>query len=198
MASCGWVLRQIGSPETSERGVFRRHSGTLLAVHAEFTPSRTMRHADDHPDPNARLNLLLSYGGWREHAAVRQLPRLLEPMGIHALQADTGEEAASLIQHQPVHIAVVDLEIPLTRCGSRPVPGGARILQLLRRLDQPPPTIVVRPRQASNRQDVRELMASLRGGAFAVIDRPLQLDTILDTLRRVLRRHYQDAWPPMR
>ena len=98
-----------------------------------------MRHADDHPDPNARLNLLLSYGGWREHAAVRQLPRLLEPMGIHALQADTGEEAASLIQHQPVHIAVVDLEIPLTRCGSRPVPGGARILQLLRRLDQPPP-----------------------------------------------------------
>ena len=114
------------------------------------------------------------------------------------MQADTGEEAASLIQHQPVHIAVVDLEIPLTRCGSRPVPGGARILQLLRRLDQPPPTIVVRPRQASNRQDVRELMASLRGGAFAVIDRPLQLDTILDTLRRVLRRHYQDAWPPMR
>ena len=155
-----------------------------------------MRHTAAHPD--ARLNLLLSYGGWREHAAVRQLPQLLEPMGIHAMEADTGEEAASLIQHQPIHIAVVDLEIPLSGTGPRPTPGGPRILQLLRRLDQPPPTIVVRPRQASNRQDVRELMASLREGAFAVIDRPLQLETILDTLRRVLRRHYQDAWPPMR
>jgi DNA-binding response OmpR family regulator len=155
-----------------------------------------MRNASVHP--GARLNLLLSYGGWREHAAVRQLPRLLEPMGICALEADTCEEAASLIQHQPVHIAVVDLEIPLSHTGQQQTPGGARILQLLRRLDQPPPTIVVRPRQANNRQDVRELLASLREGAFAVIDRPLQLETILDTLRRVLRRHYQDAWPPMR
>jgi DNA-binding response OmpR family regulator len=40
-------------------------------------------------------------------------------------------------------------------------------------------------------------MASLRDGAFAVIDRPLQLEILLDTLRRVLRRHYQDAWPSM-
>ena len=160
------------------------------------SPLLIMRHAAIHPGP--RLNLLLSYGGWREHAAVRQLPRLLEPMGIRSLEADTGEEAAALIRQQPVHIAVVDLEIPLSRSGPRPTPGGARILQLLRRLDQPPPTIVVRPRQASNRQDVRELMASLREGAFAVIDRPLQLETILDTLRRVLRRYYQDAWPPMR
>lgn len=153
-----------------------------------------MQFAQNHPD--ARLNLLLSYGGWREHAAVRQLPRLLEPMGIHSLEADTGEEAASLIQLQPVHIAVVDLEIPLTS-GSSMTAGGPRILQLLRRLDQPPPTIVIRPRQASNRQDVRELMVSLRDGAFAVIDRPLQLEILLDTLRRVLRRHYQDAWPSM-
>ena len=117
-------------------------------------------------------------------------------MGIHSLEADTGEEAASLIQLQPVHIAVVDLEIPLTS-GPSMTAGGPRILQLLRRLDQPPPTIVIRPRQASNRQDVRELMASLRDGAFAVIDRPLQLEILLDTLRRVLRRHYQDAWPSM-
>ncbi len=152
-----------------------------------------MRHAC--PQPNARLNLLLSYGGWREHAAVTQLPRLLEPMGIQSLQANTGEEAASLIQHRPVHIAVVDLEIPLASTGDRRVAGGPRILQLLRRLNPSPPTIVIRPRQASGREDARGLVASLKEGAFAVIDRPLHIEVLLETLRRVLQRHYMDTWP---
>jgi len=161
-----------------------------------------MRHAP-HFEPNqgnarqvpAHLNLLLSYGGWREHAAVKQLPRLLEPMGIHAMEADTGEEAASLIEQTPVHIAIVDLEIPLNRSTSAASPGGPRILQLLRRLDPAPPTIVVRPKQASDREHARGLVASLREGAFAVIDRPLHMETLLETLRRALRRHYQDTWP---
>ena len=148
-----------------------------------------MRHAP-HFEPNqgnarqvpAHLNLLLSYGGWREHAAVKQLPRLLE-------------EAASLIEQTPVHIAIVDLEIPLNRSTSAASPGGPRILQLLRRLDPAPPTIVVRPKQASDREHARGLVASLREGAFAVIDRPLHMETLLETLRRALRRHYQDTWP---
>jgi hypothetical protein len=28
-----------------------------------------------------------------------------------------------------------------------------------------------------------------------VIDRPLHLEVLLQTLRRVLRRHYHDTWP---
>ena len=141
-----------------------------------------------------RLNLLLTYGGWRERPAVEQLPSLLNPLGIRAMQADSGEEAAQLIQSNPVHIAVVDLEIPL-RAATPSEPSGVRILQLLRRLDSPPPTIVVRPRQASARQDVRSLVDSLRDGAFAVLDRPMRLESLLDTLRRALRRHYKDLWP---
>lgn len=142
-----------------------------------------------------RLNLLLSYGGWREDAAVHQLPRLLEPMGIRSIEAETGEQAAEFIQHEPIHIAVVDLEIPLRTGPRMGEAGGPRILQLLRRLDQPPPTVVIRPRQPTTREDVRGLAASLREGAFAVLDRPLRLESLLETLRRVLRRHYQDAWP---
>ena len=142
-----------------------------------------------------RLNLLLSYGGWRDDAAVHQLPRLLEPMGITSIKAETGEQAADFIQQQPVHIALVDLEIPLRGGGGGQEAGGARILQLLRRLDQPPPTVVIRPKQANSRDDGRGLATSLREGAFAVLDRPLHIEAILETLRRVLRRHYQDAWP---
>jgi DNA-binding response OmpR family regulator len=115
-------------------------------------------------------------------------------MGIQTMEAQTAEEAEALIRTQPIHIAVVDLEIPLRASGQRK-PSGVRILQLLRRLESPPPTIVVRPRCATRREDARGLIDSLRDGAFAVLDRPMRLESLLDTLRRALRRHYQDLWP---
>ena len=74
-------------------------------------------------------------------------------------------------------------------------PGGPRILQMLRRLTQPPPTVVVRPPQPTSRESVRSLSAALREGAFAVIDRPIELETLLEVMRRILRRHYADLWP---
>jgi DNA-binding response OmpR family regulator len=150
-----------------------------------------------------RLNLLLTYGGWRERPAVQQLPQLLRPMGINALEAASGEEAESLIREREVHIAVVDLELPHradANARTRPISRteeGLRVLQLLRRLDPTPPTIVVRPPQSSTREYVRGLSQSLRDGAFAVLDRPLQLESMLEVLRRILKRHYQDAWPSM-
>ncbi len=143
----------------------------------------------------ARLNLLLTYGGWRERPAVLQLPHLLEPMGIRALQAGTGDEAARIIGREEIHIAVVDLEIPLEDGSSGGRTGGPRLLQLLRRLETPPPTIVVKPRPASMREHTRSLTQSLRDGAFAVLDRPLEMESLLEVLRRVLQRHYRDTWP---
>ena len=114
------------------------------------------------------------------------------------MQAESGDEAARIIDSEPVHIAVVDLEIPLNR-GPSPTSinrtGGPRLLQLLKRLDTPPPTIVVKPRQGSEREHARSLSQSLREGAFAVLDRPLELESLLEVLRRVLRKHYRDGWP---
>ena len=76
----------------------------------------------------ARLNLLLSHGGWREDDPLRQLPRLLDPLGICSMFAGSGDEAAELIEHHPIHIAVVDLEIPFDRNCPQAKPGGPRIL----------------------------------------------------------------------
>ncbi|MDY7110481.1 MAG: hypothetical protein SYC29_17765 [Planctomycetota bacterium] len=150
----------------------------------------------DRPDGGRhRLNLLLSYGGWRQTPAEEQLARLLEPMGINSITADSGEEAAEVIRTLAVHIAVVDMAIPFDRRGSSPAPGGGRILQLLRRLEQPPPTVLVRPPQPASRESVRQLSEALREGAFAVLDRPFHLETMLEVMRRVLRRHYADLWP---
>jgi DNA-binding response OmpR family regulator len=143
---------------------------------------------------SSRLNLLLSCAERGTDPAVEQLPRLLAPMGIHSLRATSGEGAADLISHHPIHIAVVDLTIPLVPFAPARA-GGDRILQLLRRLEEPPPTVVIRPRQAVARESTRSLVAALREGAFAVLDRPIDLEMILEVMRRILRRHYADEWP---
>ena len=98
-----------------------------------------------------RLNLLLSYGGWRDDALERQLPPLLRPMGVHCLEARTGNEAQDLLRRERIHVAVVDVSVPMGDSGLSSDEAGSRILQLLRRLDNPPPTVVVRPPQASRR-----------------------------------------------
>jgi len=142
-----------------------------------------------------RLNLLLSYGGWRDDALERQLPPLLRPMGVHCLEARSGSEAETLLRRERIHVAVVDVSVPMSDgvLGSDAV--GSRILQILRRLDQPPPTVVVRPPQPSQRDATRGLHAMLAEGAFAVLDRPFPVESLLETLRRILQRHYAGTWP---
>ncbi len=158
------------------------------------------------PSPR-RLNLLLSYAGWRSESWVDQLPRLLEPMGVQSLRAGTGRQASDLIQTNPIHIAVVDLGLPLDAAAldaaqthtlaDETSEGGCRLLELLARLDAPPPTVVVK-RGRSARDDSRELSDALRHGAFAVIDRPSgtrDLELLLEVLRRALSRFYAGRWP---
>lgn len=143
------------------------------------------------------MNLLLSYAGWRPEPWVDRLPRLLEPMGIRSLTARSGREASEVISHNPIHIAVVDLGLPLEECRSDADGAGCRLLEILRRLDAPPPTVVVK-RPRSSRDEQRELSGALRAGAFAVIDRPHDtgdLELLLEVLRRVLARHYAGGWP---
>ena len=161
-------------------------------------------------DGGSRLNLLLSSAHWRYEPAFEQLPHLLAPLGIHSITTSSGEEATEVIRTVRVHIAVVDLSIPLHK-PSAPSPSasspnsdasrlgmteaGSRVLQLLRRLEAPPPTVVVRPPPTAARESARTLTEALREGAFAVLDRPVPLEAMLEVLRRIVRRHYADAWP---
>lgn len=148
-----------------------------------------------------RLNLLLSYAGWRPQSWVDQLPQLLEPMGIASFRVQSGREASEVIQRQRVHIAVVDLGLPIDDKSAAPAPGnpsetgGTRLLQILRRLDAPPPTIVIRRPVDKAAGNERTLHEALREGAFTVLDVPVQLEHVLELMRRILRRHYRDTWP---
>lgn len=81
--------------------------------------------------------------------------------------------------------------------GGGPI-GGIRLLQLLRRLTEPPPIVVVRRPSVEPRANTRALHEALREGAFAVIDAPVQLEMLLEIMRRILKRHYSDTWPGYR
>lgn len=150
--------------------------------------------------PAHRLNLLLSYAGWDETPWVDRLPPLLDPMGIQSHRATDARDASRVIESTPIHIAVVDLALPLecSADGCKPSEeAGPRVLELLGRLREPPPTLVIK-RGRTSRDDRREMSAALRAGAFAVLDRPRaqqDLETLLELLRRVLTRHYRDTWP---
>lgn len=151
----------------------------------------------EHP----RLNLLLSYAGWQPDPVINCLPPLLEPMGIRSLRAATGREASSVMQSTRVHIAVVDLGLPLDTPRAQAAPeleeGGPRLLELLSRLSKPPPVVAVK-RSRSMRDDSRDIAAALRLGAFAIVDRPRDphdLNVMLDVLRRILARFHRGCWP---
>ncbi len=155
----------------------------------------------DGPNP-CRLNLLLSYAGWQTDPWVDRLPRLLEPMGIVSHRARTGREAGSVIASVPIHIAVVDLGLPIDRMNDDVEigefdEGGTRLLEILARMQEPPPVVAVtRPR--SQRDGRREIAEALRLGVFAVVDRPRELhdlNLMLEVLRRCLEKRYQGRWP---
>jgi hypothetical protein len=171
----------------------------MLRRHPDFDPPSTSVGGGTSAHLGGRLNLLLSYAGWESDPWVNRLPRLLEPMGILSHRAQSGREATRVIEQLPIHIAVVDLGLPLdaAEVDDEFAEGGPRLLELLARLSQPPPVVVVKRRRAT-RDEARDLSAALKLGAFAVVDRPREsheLDLMLEVLRRCLQRHYQGRWP---
>ncbi|MDA0803198.1 MAG: hypothetical protein O2819_05520 [Planctomycetota bacterium] len=130
---------------------------------------------------------------WGSEPISRTLPSLLEPMGVCCRMARTARESAALVEHERIHIAVVDLAIPMDDQDDHT--AGHRVLQLLRRLQFPPITVVVRPRQVNDAAAVRGLHDAMREGAFAVHDRPLGLEPLLQTLQRAVQRHFAGHWP---
>lgn len=111
------------------------------------------------------------------------------------MRARSGREASEVIRATPIHMAVVDLALPLDTGSDED--GGLRLLELLRRAESPPPTIVIR-RARTAREASREAMRALLADAFAVVDRPSHhrdVELLLEVLRRVLARHYRGQWP---
>lgn len=132
-----------------------------------------------------RLNVLLSTD---QQQWADQLPRLLEPQGVHAIQVDRLDEALAVIETRRIHAAVIE-------AGDVRQREGLKLLQVIRRMSPTPPAVLVRGRLFDRRDDNRLLAAALKFNAFSVLDQPVQLEQILDVLRRLLERHYGGQWP---
>ncbi|MCA3004843.1 MAG: hypothetical protein LW650_13955 [Planctomycetaceae bacterium] len=158
---------------------------------------RSSREPAEGAAGGARLNLLLSCAGWQDQGWAEVLPRLLEPMGVASTRVQSAREAEVFLRSSRVHIAVVDLGLPLERTAAsgRAEEAGARVLELLSRLESPPPTVVVRPPRMQ-REMSRDMNAALRCGAFAVVDRTAaDVELMLGVMQRCLSRFYAGRWP---
>lgn len=146
--------------------------------------------------PGGRLNVLLTEGDelWAE-----QLPRLLEPQGVRTIRVVSVDEAVEVIGQVPIHAAVVRLGQESRGAADSPSglvdTAGLKLLRVIRRLQPTPPAVVVRGRLFDRRTDERLLSEALKLEAFSVLDQPVQLEQLLETLRRLLQRYYGGMWP---
>ena len=132
-------------------------------------------------DQSGRVKVLLAneQEGW--HQTVR---RLLEPQGVQTLSARSGREALELIESTPVHVAVLDAQMPQL--------GGMQVIRIMRearRADAPPAILL------SNDLNSHLLREALSMHVFSVLSKPVDFNVLLDALARVLRRYHESRWP---
>src|SRR2546428_4674835 len=132
-----------------------------------------------HASQSGRFKVLLAneQEGW--HQTVRGL---LEPQGVQTLSARSGREALHLIESQPVHVAVLDQQMPQL--------GGLQVIKLMRELRHAPPAILL-----ANQLTNHLLHEALGMHVFTVLAKPVDFNQLLDALARVLRRYHESRWP---
>lgn len=131
------------------------------------------------PSPTSRLTVLLAneQDGW--HQTVR---KLLEPQGVSTVTARSGREALQLMESKPIHVAVLDTQMPQL--------GGLQVIKLMREMRNAPPAILV-----ANDLSSHLLREALGMHVFSVLSKPVDLNVLLGALARVLRKHYESKWP---
>jgi CheY-like chemotaxis protein len=127
----------------------------------------------------SRFTVLLAneQEGWHQTVS-----KLLEPQGVQTLSAGSGREALRLMESTPVHVAVLDAQMPQL--------GGMQVVRMMRDLQNAPPAILV-----ANDLNSHLLREALGMHVFSVLSKPVDFNVLLDTLARVLRRYYESRWP---
>ena len=126
-----------------------------------------------------RLTVLLANEQEDWHRTVRGL---LEPQGVQTLTARSGREALNLIESQPIHVAVLDQQMPQL--------GGLQVVKLMREMRHAPPAILL-----ANQLTNHLLHEALGMHVFTVLAKPVDFNVLLDALARVLRRYHESRWP---
>jgi CheY-like chemotaxis protein len=116
-----------------------------------------------------------------DDAALREtLGNVLAPLGVRALLAANGEEALRIVQHQEVHLVLLDVHMPRL--------GGLETLRLVRQFRAMLPCILL-----SARLDQDIVDEAHRAHAFSVMAKPVTRVQIMTLVGRALRAAYN--WP---
>ena len=126
-----------------------------------------------------RFTVLLANEQEEWHQTVRGL---LEPQGVQTVSARSGREALNLIESRPIHVAVLDYQMQGL--------GGLQVIKLMREMQQAPPSILLAAELTNHL-----LHEAIGMHVFSVLSKPVDFNVLLDTLARVLRKHYEGRWP---
>ena len=126
-----------------------------------------------------RLTVLLANQeeGW--HQTVRGL---LEPQGVRTVSVRSGREVLDALEHDDIHVAVLDQQMPQL--------GGMQVVKMMHQRPHSPPAILLTD-QVSNTL----MQEALALHVFSVLTKPVDFNVLLDSLARVVRRHYEGKWP---
>ncbi len=129
--------------------------------------------------PNNRFTVLLANEQEDWHKTVREL---LRPQGVETVSAHNGREALDLLETRPVHVAVLDVQMPQL--------GGLQVVRMMRDLHKVIPAILL-----ANHLTDHLLHEALGMQVFSVLSKPVDFNVLLDALARVLRRYHENRWP---
>jgi CheY-like chemotaxis protein len=107
------------------------------------------------------------------------LQSIVEPEGFRARLAASGEEALDIVREEPIHLALLDMNMPTL--------SGLETLQMLRQIHVIPCILVT--------ADATEwlMRQALRAQAFSVLAKPVSKNLVLYTVVRALIRAYGPA-----
>jgi len=105
------------------------------------------------------------------------LREIMEPEGYRTFLASSGEEAIDIVREEPVHLALLDMNMPTL--------SGLETLELMRQVNSVLPCILV------TAEATEWLMRqALRAHAYSVIAKPVSKNVVLYTVVRALLRAY--------
>ncbi len=113
------------------------------------------------------------------------LREIVEPEGFRTLLAESGEEALDIVRGEPVHLVLLDVNLPRM--------SGLETLQMVRQINAVLPCILV---TANVDEDLMRQAFSVH--AYSVIPKPISKNVLLYTLIRALMSVYgfQAERPP--
>jgi len=113
------------------------------------------------------------------------LGEIVETRGFRPVLASHGEEAVEIVQHEPIHLALLDMQMPRLT--------GLETLQLVRQINALLPAILI------TADATRELMRrAFDAHVFSVVPKPVNPHVVIATVIRALGRIYGtvDEPPP--